>query len=341
MDYDLLANLLTGRDPGNHEHDQATKGVVTAARKAAIDAAVSLSDRVDVWIIHSTPSPAALDRYRQHGAQVHTIDPGREVVMRRIKTMRPKHMHAVAARWYEQQAAPTTVAITSFGYSKRPPAAAHTIDCRALPNPHTVPALRAVDGTTRRVRAWVTGHAETCDLLTREADRIAEQMPATVAVGCNAGQHRAPAIAHELADMLTARGIATTITHRDMRPTTKAAKTTTERGLGHEHQQQVARLLRGHKDGTPCWWCAQPMYRDKVRNWDGRALHGDHSDPRSNGGTRADRLLHGTCNVRRKAGRHDDVRPAVLGVHPRDWSPPTATPALAPAGFNWGAATPG
>ncbi|PPJ31899.1 hypothetical protein C5E45_32940 [Nocardia nova] len=90
-------------------------------------------------------------------------------------------------------------------------------------------------------------------------------------------------------------------------------RTTTQRGLGWKHRQQVASLFARHVDGTPCWWCAQPMWRKPERNWDNAQLEGDHSKARSQGGTRADRLLHSTCNRSRGAGDHDDQRPALTG----------------------------
>jgi hypothetical protein len=90
---------------------------------------------------------------------------------------------------------------------------------------------------------------------------------------------------------------------------------TTARGLGWRHQQAVARLKDHHRDGTRCWWCDKPMYLEAVRNWDGRALAGDHSVPRSQmAGSLADRLLHATCNEQRGDGRHDHERPALTGT---------------------------
>lgn len=98
--------------------------------------------------------------------------------------------------------------------------------------------------------------------------------------------------------------------HRAPRPGSTA------RGLGHHHQQHRTRLLLRHVDGTPCYWCARPMYRDPKRNWDSRPLHADHSRSRSTygvGNTTADRLLHATCNERRGDGSRDDQRPALTG----------------------------
>lgn len=206
IDFDELANTLAGVPAGNHEHGPATVAVARAARTAAIAAARKHSGDVDVWLIHSTPSPTTLDQYRQDGAEIHQVDPGRDVVMKRIKTMRPSHMHAVAARWYEQQG--------------------------------------------------------------------------------QAGSMR--------------------------------KRTTTERGLGWQHQKQRERLLRMHRDGTPCWWCGDPMYRSQ-------ALDADHVEARANGGHRATRLLHASCNRSRKDGARDDQRPAVA----------QPAPTRAPV-FDWG-----
>jgi hypothetical protein len=109
-----------------------------------------------------------------------------------------------------------------------------------------------------------------------------------------------------------------------MRPRRKA--NTTDRGLGWPHQQAVARLLRRLVDGTHCWWCALPMFKDKTRNWDGKTLAGDHTVPRMAGGTLADRLLHGQCNSQRGDGSWDHDRPALTGTHPSRWSPKGAAP---------------
>ena len=87
----------------------------------------------------------------------------------------------------------------------------------------------------------------------------------------------------------------------------------TARGLGWRHQPQVTALLSVHVDGSPCWWCGKPMFREADRNFDGRPLSGDHSVPRAAGGTETDRLLHATCNSERGDGSRDEFRPALAG----------------------------
>lgn len=204
IDYDHIANTLTGQPVDNHKHDRAHTRIFQAVRQAAIDAALASNNTV--WIIDSTPSETNLALYRRHDAEFHHLDPGQTTVMQRIKAERPWQMQQAAKQWYEQ----------------------------AKP------------------------------------------------------------------------------------------RTTTEKGLGWEHQKQREQLLRAHKDGTPCWWCGLPMYRDKTRNWDGEPLHADHTQARANGGHKADRLLNGRCNKQRQAGTHDAHRPALTGTHPKDWKPPTA-----------------
>jgi hypothetical protein len=83
-----------------------------------------------------------------------------------------------------------------------------------------------------------------------------------------------------------------------------ARLTTTQRGLGWEHQKQRAALLRLHVDGTLCWWCGRPMYRSQN-------LAADHHVARAKGGRKAGRLLHGPCNSERGDGSRDHLRPAL------------------------------
>lgn len=82
--------------------------------------------------------------------------------------------------------------------------------------------------------------------------------------------------------------------------------TTTQRGLGWAHRQQVRALKASLVDGSPCWWCGEPMHRSQE-------LDGDHSQARSRGGTVADRLLHSPCNRQRGNGSRDHLRPALTG----------------------------
>lgn len=102
IDFDTLANALTLGDSDNHNHAAHTMAITKAARTAAINAALRHTHTCTVYIIHSTPSSATLQRYRRAGAQVVQVDPGPQVVEDRCRRLRPPAMLAVATRWYDQ-----------------------------------------------------------------------------------------------------------------------------------------------------------------------------------------------------------------------------------------------
>lgn len=97
------------------------------------------------------------------------------------------------------------------------------------------------------------------------------------------------------------------------------------RSYDDAHRRRARRLHANHVDGTPCWWCGLPMFKDRTKNpdydpeamrSDGKpdltsgVLHADHPDGKDNGGV-ADRLLHGLCNKQRGDGSRDHERPAL------------------------------
>lgn len=106
IDLDHIANTLAGEDMDNHEHAAHIFTVAKAARQAAIDAAIKQD--CAVWIIHTNPSPKQLDEYQAQGATIHEINPGKDVVMKRCKTQRPKSSLVGAAKWYDTQTKATT-----------------------------------------------------------------------------------------------------------------------------------------------------------------------------------------------------------------------------------------
>jgi hypothetical protein len=69
--------------------------------------------------------------------------------------------------------------------------------------------------------------------------------------------------------------------------------TTTQRGLGHDHQQDRKRQLAQLRDGDPCPRCGLPMYRSQK-------LELDHFPGRVFGGPQVRLLSHEFCN--RRAG---------------------------------------
>ncbi len=99
------------------------------------------------------------------------------------------------------------IKIVSFSYAHgAPPLGAAVVDCRELPNPHSVIALRSLDGRDARVRQWLLaeGFGVWIKLCTAGI-RLAERGH-LVACGCFAGRHRSVAVAEMIAEALRRAG---------------------------------------------------------------------------------------------------------------------------------------
>ncbi len=103
IDYDALASVLTPQGGKPHAWPPQVKAVTKAARQAAIDTAMTLARQHNVYLIHSSPGTTLLDRYRQAGARIITVDPGKAIVMARAKKERPWQMQQAIKEWYDQQ----------------------------------------------------------------------------------------------------------------------------------------------------------------------------------------------------------------------------------------------
>src|SRR4029434_4093617 len=84
-------------------HRPAVTAVARAARAAAIDAALKQARTTHVYLIHSSPGRQRMAEYQAMGAEVVTIDPGRDVVRQRCKGQRPRRMYAVIDEWYREK----------------------------------------------------------------------------------------------------------------------------------------------------------------------------------------------------------------------------------------------
>lgn len=115
IDFDRLAVALSGPGGDSHDHPSAIAAVTRAARTAAIEVAVRHAKTTDVYLIHSSPGAKRMEEYRALGAEVVTIDPGRDVVRARAKSERPQRMFAVIDEWYREQADRSTPVRTGSG----------------------------------------------------------------------------------------------------------------------------------------------------------------------------------------------------------------------------------
>lgn len=102
IDLDEIARAIMPLDPDStHVYPQHVRHVAIGMRKAAIDRATRLAERCTVWLIHAVPSPDQLEEYRRLRWPIITIDPGRDIVELRARTMRPAIMWPAVERWYQ------------------------------------------------------------------------------------------------------------------------------------------------------------------------------------------------------------------------------------------------
>ncbi|WP_239333132.1 RNase adapter RapZ [Frankia sp. CiP3] len=116
--------------------------------------------------------------------------------------------------------------VVSFGYKYGLPLDADLVaDCRFLPNPHWVEALRPFTGRDPDVRDYVLaqpGAAEFIDQYAALLRLVGEgyvregKRYLTLAVGCTGGKHRSVAMAEQLAARLAGDGVGVRVVHRDL-----------------------------------------------------------------------------------------------------------------------------
>jgi UPF0042 nucleotide-binding protein len=116
--------------------------------------------------------------------------------------------------------------VMSFGFKHGLPLDVDMVlDCRFLPNPHWVEDLRPLTGLDEPVRKYVMEQSDTKAFL-KNLERLLDRLlPAyvkegksylTIAFGCTGGRHRSVAIAEAIAAHLKKRGLAPSVTHRDV-----------------------------------------------------------------------------------------------------------------------------
>lgn len=103
IDLDLITRALTGPGAPQWNHDPVASRVALRARYAAIDESLRHLDEVDVYLIHTMPSPKWLAKYKHFDARIVVVDPGESVIAQRIEAMRSPAMRRVASRWYRSR----------------------------------------------------------------------------------------------------------------------------------------------------------------------------------------------------------------------------------------------
>jgi UPF0042 nucleotide-binding protein len=175
---------------------------------------------------HPVSSGSLLDGIREERKLLANL---RELADRVIDTSQIT-VHELRRRLVELygEAAPPglSVNLLSFGYKFGVPYEADLVfDCRFLPNPFFVDALKTQDGRAPAVRRFVVEQPDGRELITRLRDLLAYLLPhyqkegkayLTVAVGCTGGRHRSVALVEELREGVEAHGVPVNVTHRDV-----------------------------------------------------------------------------------------------------------------------------
>lgn len=118
------------------------------------------------------------------------------------------------------------VSVISFGYKYGIPIDADLVfDCRFLPNPHWRGNLRPLLGTDPRVRDYVMEQSAAGTYLAWLEGFFDFLLPAvteegraylSIAIGCTGGRHRSVVLAEQIGALMTERGVAAKVRHRDM-----------------------------------------------------------------------------------------------------------------------------
>ncbi len=127
---------------------------------------------------------------------------------------------------FEGEAPGLQTSVVSFGYKHGLPLDVDLVlDCRFLPNPHWVEALRPLTGLDGPVRDFVLDQPDTQTFLTKLDDLLGLLLPGylkegksylSIAVGCTGGRHRSVVLAGEIARRMAAHGFTPTVNHRDV-----------------------------------------------------------------------------------------------------------------------------
>jgi predicted kinase len=112
IDFDRLTHALAGEGISRNPSSQL-RTLTRMVRKTAIDIAVKYVHDTDIYIIECIPNAAKMRWYTRIGAQLITIDPGRDVVLERCKRERPAYLLDTVYQWYNQgEIIPAQVAVS-------------------------------------------------------------------------------------------------------------------------------------------------------------------------------------------------------------------------------------
>ncbi len=103
--------------------------------------------------------------------------------------------------------------LVSFSYRHAAPEADLVIDCRELPNPYAIQALKPLNGKHWKVQRFVLSSIMAEHILGELIDKAGRRDIKKVAFGCIGGKHRSVAMAEVFAERLQKLGENPQVTH--------------------------------------------------------------------------------------------------------------------------------
>ena len=244
--------LESAIDLARHTPDVERVAVVLDARSGSFFARIDEigrtlpRDGVDVRVVYLEASDEALVRRFESSRRPHPLQHGARILdglqaeRQLLGDLRAKadlvldttsiNVHDLRRRiedaFGETEPVVLSCTVVSFGFKYGIPVDSDMVaDVRFLPNPFWDERLRPLTGLDEPVAVDVLGRPgaqEFLDTYSRLVQIVADgyiregKRYVTVAIGCTGGKHRSVAMSQALATRLTASGIRTTCTHRDL-----------------------------------------------------------------------------------------------------------------------------
>ncbi len=209
---------------------------------------LSTTGELQPVLVYLEASDAALLRRFSETRRPHPLAPDRPVadaiaeertVLARIRAMADETIDTSDLTVHElreifqrmvrnrSERAPLILTVESFGFKHGVPLDADLVfDCRFLPNPHFVAALRPKTGRDKAVIGYLRRYPATREFTQRIAAFLRYVVPhyvaegkayLTVAIGCTGGRHRSVFLAESLKkDLAGLKNVSTRARHRDL-----------------------------------------------------------------------------------------------------------------------------
>lgn len=142
-------------------------------------------------------------------------------------TLSPHQLRRLITRPYlGEKTDKLNITLVSFGYKYGiPPEVDLLFDVRFLPNPNFIDRLKALPGTSMKVKRFVITQKETKHFFDKLYPLLDHLIPLymdegrsylTIGIGCTGGRHRSPAIVEEMKKRFDRKRFNVSVVHRDL-----------------------------------------------------------------------------------------------------------------------------